>query len=89
MKEVFERLWNEYFSEECAVMETDEERVLARRVIELHEKVNDLLSKDAKEAVEKYVNELYGIEALLLKKAFFKGCEFAFSFFLSFFDFNC
>lgn len=77
-----EKLWNEYLSEECAVIDLEEERALAKKAIELHEKANALLSKDQEEAIEKYIVALYDMQALFLKKAFFKGCEFAASFLL-------
>ena len=82
MKETLEMLWNEYMLDECAAINTDEERKLAKEALELHEKANILLNKEQKEAVEKYVDALCDIEALFSKKAFFKGCEFAVSFLL-------
>ena len=82
MKETLERLWNEYLLDECAVIDTDEERMLAKKAVELHEKANALLNKEQEEHVEKYVDALCDIEVLFAKKAFFKGCEFAVSFLL-------
>ena len=35
MIEIFERLWNEYFAEECALIETEEERKQVKKVKEL------------------------------------------------------
>ena len=80
MKTTLDKLWNEYLLNECAYIDTDEERKLAKNAVELHEKANTLLNKDQKDAVEKYVDALYDIEALFVKKAFFKGCEFSVSF---------
>ena len=82
MKETLEKLWKEYLSEECSALSTDEERGLAKEAVELHEKANALLNKEQEAAVEKYVDVLYNIEAIFVKKAFFKGCEFAVSFLL-------
>jgi len=82
MKETLTKLWNEYFSEECAVISTNEERSLVRRAGELHEKANALLDKKQEEAIERYVEALYEIESVYLRKAFLKGCEFAMSFFV-------
>lgn len=82
MKEILEKLWNEYFFEECAVIETEDERKLMKKTAQLHEKLNDLLTKDQKGAVEKYIESLNSIEAVFAKKAFFKGCEFSVSFLL-------
>lgn len=82
MKETLEKLWNECFLDECAAIDTDEERKLTKNTAELHEKANALLNKEQEEAVEKYVDALRNIEDLFAKKAFFKGCEFAASFFL-------
>ena len=82
MKKTLEKLWNEYLSDECAVIDTDEERTLMRKTIELHETANALLNKEQEAAVEKYVDSLCDLEAFFVKKAFFKGCEFAVSFLL-------
>ena len=82
MKKLLEKLWNETFAEECASMNTDEERALSKRALELHEAVNELLSKEQNDAVEQYIDALFEIEAAFVKKAFFKGCEFATAFLL-------
>ncbi len=82
MKETLESLWSEYFSDECAVIDTDEERRLAKKAEELYEKADALLDKKQEAALEEYVAALCDIEALFVKKAFFKGCEFAVSFLL-------
>ncbi len=80
MKETLEKLWNEYLSDECSSINTDEERELTKNIVELHEKANALLNKSQQDAVEKFVDALYDVEALFVKKAFFKGCEFSVSF---------
>ncbi len=80
MKETLEKLWDEYLLDECAAIDTDEEREITKKIVELHEKVNTLLDKDQKDAVEKYVDALCDMEALFAKKAFMKGCEFSVSF---------
>ena len=82
MKETLERLWSEYLLDECAEIDTDEERSLTERTAELHKKAIALLNREQQEAVEKYVDALCDIEALFVKKAFLKGCEFAVSFLL-------
>ena len=86
MKEALEKLWNEYFMEECSVISTDEEKILTKQALELGETTNILLNKEQKEAVEKYIDALCRIDALFIKKAFFIGCEFAVSFLLRFFS---
>lgn len=82
MKETMEKLWDEYLADKCAVIDTDEERALTKKVVELHEKANALLEKNQEDAVERYVDALCDLEALFAKKAFFTGCEFAVSFLL-------
>ena len=72
----------EYLSDECAAIDTDEERRLTEKTVELHEKINALLNKEQEEAVGKYIDAVCDIEAVFTKKAFFKGCEFAVSFLL-------
>ena len=83
MKEILERLWDEHLFAECAAMDTDEERALARTSVALHEKVRALLNKGQEEMVESYVDALCDMEAHFIKKAFFKGCEFAITFLLT------
>lgn len=82
MKETLEKLWNEYLSDECAAIDTDDERNLTKKTVELHEKAKALLNKTQEDAVEKYVDALCDIEIRFAKKAFLKGCEFAISFLL-------
>ena len=82
MKETLEKLWEEYLLDECAVMETEEERDLTKKALALHEKANALLHKEQQEIIEKYVDALYDLNALFVKKAFCRGCEFAVSFLL-------
>ncbi|MBE6674609.1 MAG: hypothetical protein E7596_05845 [Ruminococcaceae bacterium] len=82
MKETLEKLWNEYLLDDCAEIDTDGERDLTKKTAELHEKVNALLNNEQEEAVRKYVDALRGLEAIFVKKAFLKGCEFSVSFLL-------
>ena len=82
MKKTLEGLWNEYLSDQCAELDTSEEKALTKKAIELHERATDLLNKEQETAVQKYVDALLEIETVFAKKAFFKGCEFAISFFL-------
>ena len=80
MKRMLEKLWNEYFSDECSSIDTEEGRILAKKALELHEKVNYLLNAEQQKAVEKYLDVLCDIESLFAQKAFLKGCEFSVSF---------
>ena len=80
MKKTLEKLWNEYFAEVCAKFDTDEERELAKNAVEMHEAVNKSLTKEQSDTIEKYVDSLCEIQNYSVKKAFFKGCEFAASF---------
>ena len=82
MKKTLERLWDEYFLELCAVIDTEEERKLIKEIADLHKKASALLEKEQEKAVEKYVDALYDMQALFVKKAFCKGCKFAASFLL-------
>ena len=82
MNDILEKLWDEYFSAECAVIDTDEERKLMKRATEVHKKMNALLNKTQEDELEEYVNALHDANALFVKKAFFKGCEFAIFFLL-------
>ena len=82
MKKTLEKIWREYLSSECAVMDTDEERRLTKKAAELHEKADVLLDKEQRAAVEKIIDALCDVNAIFTKKAFLKGCEFATSFLL-------
>lgn len=82
MKKTLEKLWSEYLFSECAVMDTDEERMLTKKASELHERLDALLDNDQREAVERFVDALCDANAIFTKKAFIKGCEFATSFLL-------
>jgi len=80
MKKVLEKLWSEYLWEDCAVMETNEERALAKKAVDLHREALALLNEEQEKAVERYLDALSDTEALYVRKAFFKGCKFAVAF---------
>ena len=82
MKETLEKLWDDYFLDECALVDTDEERTLTKKTLELHEKADFLLDKEQRDAVEKYIDALCDLQSLFSRKAFLKGCEFSTSFLL-------
>ncbi len=82
MRETLEKLWNEYFAEECAALDTEEERALVRRAAEAHKTANELLTKEQGAVMEQYVETVYEIQNCFGKKAFVKGCEFAVAFLL-------
>lgn len=77
MRKILEKLWNEYFYEECSVISTKEEKALIKKAAEIHEATNELLAKEQIDAIENYVDTLCEIQDSFAKKAFFKGCEFA------------
>lgn len=82
MKITLETLWNEYLADQCAVIDTEEERELANTAILLRKTISVLLTKEQSDTVEKYVDVLCELQYFFVKKAFFKGCEFATSFLL-------
>ena len=82
MKNTLEKLWEEYFSEECAILDTEEERELISLTAEVNKAVNDLLTKEQQRNVEKFVDLIHEMHGISLKKAFCMGCEFATSFLL-------
>lgn len=43
MKEIIEKLWNEYFSYECAVIDNEEERALIKKAAHLSFRVVDFI----------------------------------------------
>lgn len=74
------KLWNEYWAEECAKIETEKEKMDLKRVIETHGILESSLSNEQKEKAEAYIEAVYEHQDELIKKAFFKGCEFGLSF---------
>lgn len=80
MKKTLENLWNDYLMDECSTINTDEEREHTKDAAMLHEKLNDLLNEEQKEAVEKYVESLYEIQAFFCERRFIKGANFRFHF---------
>ena len=81
--EEINKLWNEYFGEECSKIDTMEEKTFARRTAEMSKAIDDLLTNEQHRAVDKYIESLYDLQDCLVKKAFFKGCKFTVSFFLA------
>lgn len=88
MKKTLEKLWHEYLSDECAVIDMEEERALSKKAVELHEKASAFLNREQEEAVEKYIEAICDIESCYVKKAFIKGCEFGVLFLLEAGDFG-
>ena len=82
MKEILENLWDEYLSDKCAYINTEEESNLTKAAASLHEEVNAMLNEEQQKAVERYVDAIYDNVAFFSKKAFFSGCKFSVSFFL-------
>ena len=82
MKNTLEKLWYEYLSDECAVIDTDDERALTKKAAQIHEKLDAQLDKAQKNTVEELIDSLCDVNALFTKKAFSKGCEFAICFLL-------
>ena len=80
MKKTLEKLWNEYLMDECSYIDTEEERMLVSKTADLHKVATNMLSEEQKDAVEKFTDSLCDLEALFIKKAFCKGCEFSVSF---------
>ncbi len=83
MREDIDRLWYEYFSEECAQIDSMEEKAIVKKVAEMHKTVDDLLTNEQRCAVEKYIEVMYELQGYCIKKAFFKGCKFTVSFFFA------
>ena len=82
MKETFEKIWVEYFSDECAKIETDEEKALIKKAAEMHKAIDELMMNEQISVMEEYVDTLYQIQWCFVRKSFFKGCKFALSFIL-------
>jgi predicted metallo-beta-lactamase superfamily hydrolase len=82
MKPTLEKLWDEYFSEECGVLETEEEKELVHQSAVAHKSANEMLTREQRERVDKFVDLLNEMHGLSLRQAFCKGCEFTASFLL-------
>lgn len=82
MKYMLKRLWNEYFSDKCAKLTTEEEKELANRALGLHQAVVSILTQEQLKSVENYIDILLEMQSVWVKKAFAKGCEFSVSFLL-------
>ena len=80
MRSTLEKLWNEYLMDECSYIDTEEERMLVSKTADLHKVATNMLSEEQKDAVEEFTDSLCDLEALFIKKAFCKGCEFSVSF---------
>ncbi|MBQ8719504.1 MAG: hypothetical protein IJY65_00545 [Clostridia bacterium] len=87
MEKTLEKLWNEYFANECAAIDTANEKALVKKAANMHDIAVKLLSSEQREALENYVDLLCEIQDFLVKKAFFKGCKFTTSFLFATRDF--
>ena len=80
MKKALEKIWSDCFAEDCAAIETDEEKELAKKTAELCKEVNKMLTEEQKSAAQKYMDAIYEMQSVFVKKAFFNGCVFALRF---------
>ena len=80
MKPTLEKLWDEYFSEECGVIETEEEKELVHLAALAHKSANEMLTREQRERVDKFVDLLNEMHGISLRQAFCKGCEFTAAF---------
>ena len=81
MKETLEKLWNEYLLDECAGIDTNEERELTKNTAELHEKANALLNKEQRDAVKNMLMNCAILKRYLLKRHSSKGVNLRFRFY--------
>lgn len=88
MKETLEKLWDEYFAEICSGIDTEAERALIKKVSEMNKKTKELLTSEQSDVMEAYIEAVYQMQGSFVKKAFFKGCEFAMSFFFEAWNFK-
>ena len=73
MTEILEKLWQEYFFEECTRIESEEEKAILRKTAELRKKVDVLLDKEEAAAMQNLLDCIYEGEERIFKKAFLKG----------------
>ena len=50
MKETLEKLWDEYFACECAVINTEKEKALIKKAVGAQKAIDELLTKEQSEA---------------------------------------
>ena len=82
MKKTMEKLWEEYFCEACAFMETEEEKALLQKAAKMHQRVSEQLTVEQNAILEQYLEILYEMQSFSGKRGFYKGCEFATCFLL-------
>ena len=80
MNYTLEKLWYDCFAEECAVLDTEVERELAKKAADSGKALKGLLTEEQQRAMGVYVDTIYELQASLLKKAFLRGAEIAVSF---------
>ena len=79
---MIQKLWDDCFSDECALIDSEEERALLKAVIDIHESMRAFLNDEQEAILEKYIDSLCELQSYAAKKAFIKGCEFSASFFI-------
>ena len=77
MRATMEKLWVEYASQECAIMDTEEERTLAKRALESYDAAKKTLSPSQRDAIERYVDALCELQGYAVRRAFLCGGELA------------
>ena len=80
MKEIIEKLWNEYLMEECAESISSEENELWEQNGKFRETLYTMLPDEQKVNIDNYIEAFCNIQEKCIKKAFFMGCKFTLSF---------
>lgn len=88
MKTTLEKLWNEYISSECAMLDTAEERDLSKNIAAKHELLTKSLTEEQNADLEKFIDLIYDLNAIFIQKTFLKGCEFSACFLFESLDFG-
>ena len=82
MKKTLENLWDGLIALDYATLDTEEEKALAEKSLQLEKLAYDGLTNEQIQAVEAFVDAVCEIESAFAKKAFAKGCAFTLSFLL-------
>ena len=80
MKKATEHLWWEYMAEECARIETEEEKKAMKELTRVGEELRKPLTEEQNTLLDKFAESLGSLQSCFMEKAFVKGIRFATSF---------
>lgn len=76
-KEIIKRLWYDFLSDECSILESEEEKECVAKIASLEKALLNVIPIEEAKQLEIMIDAIYNANALLVEKAFACGIRFS------------